>query len=280
MKLFVSGLKIATIIAPVIIILASIMAIVTFVTFDHYAAEYTSGGKPIQFYRDLDAELLDDYGGLFGIAHNSGNLVAIEKEAIEAGADVIEVDVILVGKELRAAHRSPVPFLGSLLFRGPTLTEIWDAASEVDTIKLDLKDSSPKFLEMLFDFLNKRKDHDVIISSRDPQVLKLVMERAPQAIRLLSISSARRFEELQKDEALQMLINGVTIKHQILNEERATWLHEKGVLVFVWTVNDLHRVNALVKYGVSGIATDNLAIMELLGEQDRGQVTLRSLLSR
>lgn len=272
--------RILVALAAVVVILASIVALVTFITFDHEVAEYTSGGEPIQFFRQLDADLLDDYQGAFAVAHNSGNLVSTTKEALAHGADVIEIDVISVGGRLRAAHRSPVPILGSRFFRGPTLAEVWDAASAADVIKLDLKRSSPEFLERLFFFLGERADHEVVISTRDREALRAVAERVPQAIRLLSIPDARGFEKLQQDEDLQSLIDGVTIRHTALDEESIAWLRDKGHIVFAWTVNDLQRVNELIQWGVHGINTDNLAIMKLLGGQERGEVTLRSLLSR
>jgi len=50
-----------------------------------------------------------------------------------------------------------------------------------------------------------------------------------------------------------------------------TWLKGEQVYVLAWTVNDLTRVNELVRLGVDAMTTDNLAIMELLGGQRRGE---------
>ncbi|MGQ9573489.1 MAG: glycerophosphodiester phosphodiesterase [Dehalococcoidia bacterium] len=280
MRLPLLAIRFAIALASLFVILVSILALAIFITFDHEAAEYTTGGEPIQFYRQLDADLLDDYRGVFGVAHNSGNLVGTIKEALDHGADVIEIDVISVGGRLRAAHRSPVPIIGSRLFRGPTLEEVWEAAAAADVIKLDLKKSSPEFLERLVDFLSQRMDHEVVISTRDPEALNVIAEQVPQVIRLLSIPDVRGFEKLREGEDLQTLIDGVTIRHTALNEERVTWLRERGLVIFAWTVNDMRRVNELVTWGVHAVNTDNLAIMELLGGQERGEATLRSLVSR
>lgn len=267
-------------VVSVVVIAIAVLALAILITFDHEAAEYTSGGEPVQFRRELDVDLLDDYRGVFGVAHNSGNLVSTAKEAIEHGADGIEIDVISVGGKLRAAHRSPVPILGSRFFRGPTLAEVWDAAAAADVIKLDLKKSSPGFLEMLFAFLRERSDHEVVISTRDPEALRAIAERAPEVVRLLSIPDVQGFERLQQDDGLVTLIDGVTIRHSVLNEEMVAWLRGRGLIIFAWTVNDLERVNQLIAWGVNAVNTDNLAIMELLGGQERGEATLRSLLSR
>jgi hypothetical protein len=271
---------VAIVVASVLVILACVVALVTFITFDHEAAEFTSGGEPIQFRRQLDSDLLDDYGGVFGVAHNSGNLVGTTTEALAHGADVIEIDVVSVGGELRAAHRSPLPLIGSRLFRGPKLEEVWAAAAGADVIKLDLKKSAPEFLERLLAFLRAREQYEVVISTRDPAALRFLAEGAPRVIRLLSIPDERGLRRLQGDEELLGLADGVTIRHTVLDQERVEWLRGRGLLVFAWTVNDLARVNELVSWGVNAVNTDNLAIMELLGGQERGEGTLRSLIPR
>jgi glycerophosphoryl diester phosphodiesterase len=73
------------------------------------------------------------------------------------------------------------------------------------------------------------------------------------------------------------LIDGVTIRHTLLDEDAARWLREQHLIVLAWTVNDLPRTNELVRYGVDAITTDNLAIMELLGGQRRGENRLSRL---
>ena len=45
--------------------------------------------------------------------------------------------------------------------------------------------------------------------------------------------------------------------------------------IIAWTVNDLARVNELVRLGVDGITTDNLAILSLLGGRERTEPLLR-----
>ncbi len=59
-----------------------------------------------------------------------------------------------------------------------------------------------------------------------------------------------------------------------MTEETGRWLESTGLLVLAWTVNDLARLNELVQLGVDAITTDNLAIMELLGGQQRQEAWL------
>jgi glycerophosphoryl diester phosphodiesterase len=43
-----------------------------------------------------------------------------------------------------------------------------------------------------------------------------------------------------------------------------TWVHQHKLLILAWTVNDSQRLNQLVRLGVDGITTANLAILRAL----------------
>lgn len=71
------------------------------------------------------------------------------------------------------------------------------------------------------------------------------------------------------------MIDGVNIRHSLLNARSAVQLRSLGVIIVAWTVNDLTRVTELVRLGVDGLTTDNLAIMRLMGGEERGERRLR-----
>jgi glycerophosphoryl diester phosphodiesterase len=265
-------LTVGAVALTVIILCSGILAV--FVFLDHWGEEYTSGRIPVQFYAALTGEKLEDYRRVFGVAHNSGDTVEATREALDHGADVIEIDVVSLDGKLYAAHSSPLRYIGRRVFRGPTLADVWEAAREADVIKLDLKESSPAYLELLLAFLAEHEDHEVVIATGNVRALQTFEARYPRAIRVLSVPNERRLRALQRDEGLIALIDGVTIRHRLVSEESAAWLKARGLLILAWTVNDLSRVNELVNYGADGITTDNLAIMELLGGQQRGEATL------
>jgi glycerophosphoryl diester phosphodiesterase len=120
----------------------------------------------------------------------------------------------------------------------------------------------------------------VIVTTHDEAALDMLATDAPQAFRLLSVSSSERFAALQADLALQRTIDGVTIQHTLLNEETAGWLRERNMTILAWTVNDLERVNELVALGVNAVTTDNLAILELLGGYQHDEALLERATSR
>ena len=260
----------------IVTILSSLTLIVFLVFWQDIAEEWTTGRRPNTYRGTLEAELLDDYGLVFGSGHNSGGTIAATRQALRNGADVIEVDVASMGDTLVSAHLPPLPFIGHRLFRGPTLDEVWRASSTADVIKLDLKESFPEFRELLFEFLNEHQDErQVIVSTRDAATLTLLMSHSPSVFRFLSIADVDALQRLYRNTQLVATIDGVNVRHSLLNDHSMARLKELGVIIIAWTVNDLNRVNELVRMGVDGITTDNLAIMRLLGGEERGERRLR-----
>lgn len=261
--------------AVVVVSLAVIVAclvVLGVLAFDPERGEtWTSGLRPTQFFQELDTDLLDDYVGVVGVAHNSGDRVDATLEAIAYDADVIEVDVVSFDGQLYASHGVPIPVIGGSVFRGPPLAKIWIASAGAGAIKLDLKESSPAFQERLFSFLaNRQGQRRVLVVSDNPSLLQRLAEREPSAFRIFSVGSADRLRLLDDDPAFAAILDGVSIRESLIDEEHAARLKARGLLIMAWTVNDLERVNELVRLGVDGITTDNLAILQLLGSQHHG----------
>jgi hypothetical protein len=244
------------------------------------AEEWTVGLRPSQFYADIDIDqkVYSDaaYGAVFGVAHNSGGSIEAVLEALISGADIIEVDVAEIDGVLYSAHSPPLPFVGQRWFRGPSLARVWAASLGAEAISLDLKESSGTFIRVLIDFLDNRSPYrQVIISSREVSVLRALRPHVPEAILLLSVPDVRTLDRLRLDEPALRVIDGVTIRHTVLDADNVAWLTAQDLLVFAWTVNDLARVNELIGYGVDAITTDNLGIQALLSGNARGERDLR-----
>lgn len=255
----------------------ALAALVFLVAFSDRAEQYLSGVQPYQFLGKLDAELLGDYGQVFGLAHNSGDSVGAARKSLRNGADVIEIDVITIGSTLYAGHDRPLPFVGSQVFRGPQLETVWEVSEEAEVIKLDLKQTSAGYVDRVIRFLEEREERPLIVSSHSAEVLARFEAEYPSAVRLLSIKTPLAFETLQGDERALEIIDGVTVRHTLLDEATVGWLKERGYLILAWTVNDLGRVNELVRLGVDAITTENLAILQLLGDNRKGEIDLESL---
>lgn len=244
------------------------------------AEEWTVGRRPNQYFTDIDHDLRtfsnDAYGAVFGVAHNSGGSIEATLEALINGADVIEVDVVELDGVLYSAHTPPLPFLGQRWFRGPRLDRVWAASLGADAVMLDLKETTPGYVRLVGDFLESRpSSRQAIVASRSPWVLQLLRVRAPDAVLLLSVPDETVLRAMQNNEDLLDTIDGITVRHTVLDAENAAWLGDQRLLVFAWTVNDLERVNELMRLGVDGITSDNLAIINLFAGDVRGEREVR-----
>jgi hypothetical protein len=240
------------------------------------AEEFTVSRRPALYYQVFDnserAFPEQIYEQVIGSAHNSGGRIEATIEAIIFGADAIEADVIAINGQLYTGHAPPLPLVGDWFFRGPTLEQVWAASYRANAFKLDLKEESPEFVDLVVDFITSRPaGRDIVVASRSPKVLAAIHERAPAAILLLSVPDDATFRRLQGDEALQRTIDGITVRESIVDYEMMSWLDAHDIGAFAWTVNDIERVNELIRLGVDGITTDNLAILSLLGGQARNE---------
>jgi glycerophosphoryl diester phosphodiesterase len=50
----------------------------------------------------------------------------------------------------------------------------------------------------------------------------------------------------------------------LVDRNLVTWVHAHKLVILAWTVNDSERFNQLVRLGVDGITTANLAILRAL----------------
>lgn len=258
-------------------------ALAFFLFFPTQAEEYTAGLRPNVFYAALDPEMIaadleGEYGQVIGVAHNSGDSITTTLEALAYGADAIEIDVVSVDGELYSSHAPPLPLIGSRVFRGPSLGAIWTAAAQTDLVSLDLKESSPDYLELVLDFLTvRRREHQIVITTADVESHRFFAERMPEVLRFYSVGNQQALTTLQENPDLVALLDGVSIQNDLVDEETARWLNERELRMLVWTVNDLERANELIRLGAAALTTDNLALLSLFGGQQRGEDSLEQI---
>lgn len=117
------------------------------------AERLTAGVSLGQFFRGLDGDVLDSYAEVFAIAHNAGDSIPATRAALARGVDVIEIDVVSLDGELYAAHDSPHRWFSSFVFRGPSLERIWRETANAAAVQLDLKETSPRYLDRVMGFI-------------------------------------------------------------------------------------------------------------------------------
>jgi glycerophosphoryl diester phosphodiesterase len=232
-----------------------------------YAQRYTGSAAPAQFYDKVQLEpaLARDYPRVLGVAHNAGNNLGMLSTALHYGADVMETDVISARGQLVAGRDHWWGWLARQVFRGPTLVQAWDGAAAAGIIKLDLMQTDRGFLDDLAAFLAPRgASRHVMISSRDPGVLLYLRRRLPDVTMVFSMAGPDAVHQLKSDSALQRAIGGVSAFQGLVDSSLVTWVHAHRLVILAWTVNDSERFNQLVRLGVDGITTGNLAILRAL----------------
>ena len=101
----------------------------------------------------------------------------------------------------------------------------------------------------------------MMISSDDQEALLYLHTRLPDVTLLFSVNRPDALHQLQSDPTLQQAIGGASVFQGMVDANLVTWARRHKLLVLAWTVNDSQRLNELVRLGVHGITTANLAIL-------------------
>ena len=248
--------------------LAVVLAVAVVVAWP-YVRIYTGSAPPRQFYDQvrLEPALAPEYRRVLGVAHNAGNNPGTLSAALRYGADVIEIDVISARGRLVAGRDQPWGWLARRVFRGPTLAQSWAGASAAGAVKLDLMQADRGFLDDVVVFLRAHAgSRRVMISSRDAGALLYLHARLPAVTMLFSVAGPDAVSRLRSDTTLQSAIGGVSVFQGLVNASLVTWAHAHRLLILAWTVSDGARFNQLVRLGVDGITTGNLAILKALSK--------------
>jgi glycerophosphoryl diester phosphodiesterase len=227
---------------------------------------YTGAAPPVQFYRGLSPPPATAGREVLGVAHNAGNNAATTSRALRYGADVIEIDVITVHGELAAGRAHHWRWLAERVFRGETLAAAWKHAAAARIIKLDLQQNDRGLLDSLIDFLHRvPPDRQVQVSTRDADAIKYLRPRLGPGVTLLfSVPFPDAATRVRTDHALVAAIGGISVFHGLVSADLVNWAHQRGLIVLAWTVNDGAQLNDLLRSGVDGVTTNNLAILRAL----------------
>lgn len=235
----------------------------------------------------------------FMIAHRGAsqlapeNTIAALKKAKEQGAQSVEFDV-----QLTKDHQ-PVVFHDATLLRTtngcghvshtsfstiktldagewfsadyqheriPTLAEWLQTAANLKLrlnleIKCDTKKEAIMLADLIMDHLKKYwplHSNSILISSGFLFALTQIIERTrsiPVGFITEDILSQKEINKVLKAN-----IASVHQQHDLFSEKYIQMLHENELVALAYTVNDLHRVQALQTMGIDGIFTDNHAL--------------------
>lgn len=215
------------------------------------------------------AELL---GRPFAIAHRAGNDLARLREAVEAGAAVVEADLWLHRGRLEVRHTKtagPLPILWDRwsLHRGwgprLQLADLLRAAPASVLLHLDLKGWDNRLGPAVRAAMGELAPGRAYLVSAQRWALLEPFHGEPAALVVHSIGSSRRFARIEQ-HARERPPMAVAIHRELLTPERAARLRAVTGLILAWPVNDPAEAGRLAALGVRGFITDELEVVRAM----------------
>jgi glycerophosphoryl diester phosphodiesterase len=198
-------------------------------------------------------------------------------KAIECGADMIEFDVwrclsgelvIFHDRELDRltdgtgrVELKTLNELKQLIVLGtehiPTLTELFDFVDRRVKLYIELKgsDLAEDVVHIIEDYVSKKQWHydDFLVAAFDHTQLQTVkMCNNAIAIAALIYGIPVGFGAFASDVEAQVAV----LDAELCTKRFVDDIHNRGILVYVYTVNNVDDAARLVGYGVDGIVTD------------------------
>ncbi|MGI8927423.1 MAG: glycerophosphodiester phosphodiesterase [Tepidiformaceae bacterium] len=198
------------------------------------------------------------------IAHSAGNTVRGVRIALAEIADFLEIDLYVHEGRFEARHERRIyPF--------PLLFEKWylrlaprqpyglaEALREVRgsaRIFLDLKDGGSRAAQLVRRSLDEAPGAQLAASSQHWPILRALQRICPEVPLFYSIDVQAKLDLMLAVSGRDLLPAGVSCHHRLLTATTVRLLHEAGLSVVAYTVDDLERARELIAWGVEGITT-------------------------
>ena len=132
----------------------------------------------------------------------------------------------------------------------PTFSELLDWAKNRCSIMADMKCEGGGVERKVIDSLSTLPSHQKTVPGASLKSRNLFREIDPGLPLSLSLGPPDELNDTQFEETLVSLDTRIITWHfSLLNEERIVRLHETGIQVFTWTVDDLDTMIRMKKYG-------------------------------
>jgi glycerophosphoryl diester phosphodiesterase len=214
-------------------------------------------------------------GRLLTIAHRAGNELPALHRATAAGVHLVEADVWRYRGRLEVRHTKtlgPLPVLWDrwLLAPGWTprfeLAELLAVAGPSVELMLDLKGTDPGLPRAVLEARERvSPDRPLTVCSRSWRLLTPFRDVAGMRV----VYSAGDRAQLC---ALHRVLAGpgphaVSVDQRLLTRELVGALRRRADLLLTWTVNTTERLEELLAWGVNGITSDSLDLLQSLREK-------------
>lgn len=199
------------------------------------------------------------------IAHAAGNDIADARAALADGADFVEVDIWFRNHDFEARHErrmGPVPLLFEKWYlrfapASPfTLERLMEGLDGEGGIFLDFKTSQPEAAEQVARILQAVPvDVPVAASSQWWPGLRRLYDRRPGTTVFYSIDVQAKLDLFRSIVRRDPRPAGISCRESLLTPAIVREMHDRGLRVIAWTVDDLARAAELAEWGVDGITT-------------------------
>ena len=228
------------------------------------------------------------------IAHAYGNSRSALRRALDAGVDMVEVDIWYRGGDIYAHHArrlSPLPLLADKKMPGHPLPRpalpVWPGSwvwPHINPLKLDeLLAIAGGRKRLLLDVKGRYKDgqstafartiarhlrqHEAsswaVVCGQTYPVLNALRHVDDQIEVRYSLEKPHQWESFVR-QMKDKRVRQVCISRHFLDDEKARVLEENGVNVYVWTVDDPKAARHWVEQGADGIISNDLDLLEAL----------------
>lgn len=204
------------------------------------------------------------------IAHGGGNTARLARDAIASQADFLEVDLWLHRGRFEARHERsiyPLPVLFEKWYlrwapRKPFgLAELLDATAGRTRVFLDLKSGGEAAARLVRASIDAAGPDGLKLAASAQQwrILRAIHALAPEVDTFYSIDVQAKLDLFLSVSERDAQPKGVSCRHTLLTAPVVQRLHDRGLWVVAWTVDDLDDARTLAAWGVDGITTHKVA---------------------
>ncbi len=212
--------------------------------------------------------------GFYAIAHRAGNNLHHLERALEAGVDAIECDLWHYHGRLALRHERKLPALPILYDRWYIrwswgVLRLRELLCEINVraeLFLDIKSKTPRAADAVFELYRDNESMMPLtrVSSQQWKLLDRLARGRTEMQMFYSVGHPAAIGALLDRAAGDHPPAGTSIRHTVLSPDLIEHLHAAGLKVYAWTVNNPHRGEQLLRWGVDGLISDNLDVLALV----------------
>jgi len=205
------------------------------------------------------------------IAHAAGNAAHVSDDAIADGADYLEVDLWVHRGQFETRHERRFPLRIPLLYerwylsrarRSGGLASLFQACGTQTGVFLDLKGVGTTTANLIAAARAEAPAGlQLAASSQSWEGLRQLARAVPGTSLFYSVDVASKLDLLFSITRRDRLPRGTSCRHTLLTRPLVERLHDAGLAVVAWTVDDVDRARELVSWGVDAVTTHKVREM-------------------